>query len=111
MKKVDVCIGTDRARNIRVRLSLIYCDDGTGEVISEKFHSFNLSPIDDPVVVSAAVEAHLAQPQAVSGIPGAPWPKIPDAEWQEVLDCVKIMHTPERIAEYQAMQAKALEKL
>ena len=104
MKKIDICIGTDRSRNLRVRLSLLYLDDVTQEVISEHYHSGMLQPGDDPAALRAAWEAHLAQ--SGGGIPGAPWPKIPDPEWNEVLALLPILHTPERIVKFKAEQEK-----
>lgn len=109
MKKIDICVGTDRSRNLRVRLSLLYLDDATGEVISEHYHSGVLQPGDDPAKLRAAWEAHLAMPNG--GIPGAPWPKIPDAEWNEVLAMIPILHTPERVAKFQQAKAEALAKM
>ena len=108
MKKIDICVGTDRARNLRVRLSLLYVDDATGDIVSEHYHSGVLQPGDDPAKLRAAWEAHLANPKG--GIPGAPWPKIPDAEWNEVLAMLPIMHTPERVREFRKTQAEVLEK-
>ena len=94
MKKIDICVGTDRERNIRVRLSLMIVDDESGDVLSEQFHSGVLAPGDDPASLRAAWNAHLAQK---GSIPGAPWPAIPDTEWNEVLAVVAALHTPERI--------------
>ena len=96
MKKIDICVGTDRERNIRVRLSLLFIDDASGTVIAEKYHSGTLQPGDNPQSLRDAWDAHLSNPDG--GIPGAPWPKIPDAEWNEVLAIVNTLHTPERIA-------------
>ena len=104
MKKIDICVGTDRDRNLRVRLSLMYVDDATGEIISEHYHSGVLQPGDDPAALRASWEAHLAKPGG--GIPGAPWPAIPDAEWNEVLAYVGVAHTLERVIKF--AQDKAL---
>ena len=101
MKKIDICVGTDRMRNIRVRLSLLTVDDD-GEVLSEHYHSGVLQPGDDPQALRDAWDAHLSMPKAQSGIPGSPWPAIPDVEWNEVLAIVATLHTPERIATRQA---------
>lgn len=109
MKKIDICVGTDRERNIRVRLSLLFIDDDSGAVIAEKFHSGALQPGDNPQALRDAWEAHLANPE--SGIPGAPWPKIPDAEWSEVLAIVNTLHTPERIAKRREIDRKNAEAL
>ena len=95
MKKIDICVGTDEGRNIRVRLSLLFVDDESGDVLSRQYHSGVLEPGDDPAVLRAAWDVHLANRNG--GIPGAPWPPIPDAEWNEVLAVVAALHTPERI--------------
>ena len=100
MKKIDICVGTDRSRNIRVRLSLMYLDDDTQEVISEHYHSGVLQPGDDPAALRASWDGHISKPGG--GVPGAPWPAIPDAEWNEVLAVVNALHTPERKAAWAA---------
>lgn len=109
MKKIDICVGTDRDRNIRVRLSLLFIDDDSGAVMSEHYHSASMRPGDDSQALRSAVEAHLANPNG--GIPGAPWPKIPDAEWAEVLAIVNTLHTPERIAKRMEIDRKNAEAL
>lgn len=91
MKTIILSIGTDESRNIRVRLSL--CSDGF-----RHFHSIPIRPGDNLEEARKSVEAHISMPYEFSGIPGAPWPKIPDAEWNEVLAIVNTLHTPERIA-------------
>lgn len=108
MKKIDICVGTDRGRNIRVRLSLMYVDDDTQEIISEHYHSGVLQPGDDPQALRTAWEIHLATPGG--GIPGAPWPAIPDEEWAEVLAMIPILHTPSRIAKVAQERAAAKSK-
>ena len=105
MKKIDICVGTDKERNIRVRLSLIVVDDESGDVLSEQYHSGVLHPGDNPQALRDAWDAHLSMPKAASGIPGAPWPAIPDAEWDEVLAIVKALHTPERCEKRRIQQA------
>lgn len=110
MKKIDVCVGTDRARNIRVRLSLMVVDDDTGDVLSEQYHSGELHPGDDPAALRASWDNHLSQ--RGGGIPGAPWPAIPDAEWNEVLAIVRVLHTQQRRqawAQIKAANAAALQ--
>ena len=108
MKKIDICVGTDRERTIRVRLSLMVVDDDSGELLSEQFHSGSLCPGDDPSALRAAWEAHLSQR---GGVPGAPWPKIPDAEWAEVEAIVQVLHTPERCAARKAfLESQAVSK-
>ena len=109
MKKIDICVGTDRKRNVRVRLSLLFIDDASGAVIAEKYHSGVLCPGDNPQALRDAWEAHLANPDG--GIPGAPWPKIPDAEWNEVLAIVCALHTPERIAKRKEFIKQQEEKM
>ena len=109
MKKIDICVGTDRQRNIRVRLSLLFIDDTNGSVVAEKYHSGTLQPGDNPQALRDAWETHLSNPDG--GIPGAPWPKIPDAEWAEVEAVVKTMHTPERIARRREIDRKNAEAM
>lgn len=95
-KKIEVCIGTDRTGNVRARLSLLVVDDGN--VISESYHAVNFAPTDDYAAVRAATEAHLGQAHEASGIPGAPWPAIPDEEWAKVTGVCHVIHTPDVIA-------------
>ena len=108
MKKIDICVGTDRDRNIRVRLSLLNIDD-RGRIENERYHAGELHPGDNPQTLRDAWDAHLANPDG--GIPGAPWPKIPDAEWNEVLAIVNALHTPERIARRREIDRKNAELL
>jgi hypothetical protein len=93
-KKIEVCIGTDRQGGVRARLSLLLVDGG--QVIHEHFHSVTLMPGDDCAVIRANVEAHIAAPNG--GVPGAPWPAIPDAEWAKVEAVIPVFHTPDRVA-------------
>lgn len=79
-KKITVCVGTDRASNIRARLSLMLFEGGRMQM--ERYHSVSLAPGDDIGAKRSEVEEHLAR--ADGGIPFAPWPKIPDAEWAKV---------------------------
>ena len=92
MKNIIVCVGTDDSKNIRVRLSLI-ADEGMPPL----YHSVSLVPGADPALVRIAIENDLARPYSESGIPGAPWPKIPDEEWAEVEAIESVIHTPQRI--------------
>lgn len=90
-QKIELCIGTDREGSIRIRLSLLLMN---GEaVVAEKFHSASLMPGDDPALLRTILNEHLAMPQSASGIPGAPWPSIPDAEWKKVSSVIPIFHT------------------
>jgi hypothetical protein len=88
-KKIVVCFGTDRSPNVRIRLSLIVLD-ADGNEASEKYHSFNVSPVHDPEEVRADIETHLAMPSANNGIAFAPWPPIPNEEWAKVLDVLDV---------------------
>jgi hypothetical protein len=97
-KRIEVCIGTSRSKDVRVRLSLLIVDGGA--VLAENFHSIAIMPGDDAVSIRAAIEAHLANPDG--GIPGAPWPAIPDAEWADVEAHCGIVHKPAVVAAYQA---------
>ena len=105
MKKIDICVDTDRQRNIRVCLSLMVVDDESSDVLSEQYHSGVLQHGDDPAALRAAWDAHLSQK---GSIPGAPWPAIPDAEWNEVLAVVAALHTPERVAKARERKGKEI---
>jgi hypothetical protein len=93
-KKIEICIGTDRAQGVRARLSLLILDGA--DIINENFHSVTLLPGDDPAAARSAIEAHIGK--TGGGVPGAPWPKIPDEEWAKVLRVLPIFHTPAAIA-------------
>jgi len=103
MKKIEVCIGTDRQGGVRARLSLIILDDD-GTQIAERYHSFVLLPGDEPAAAREEVERHLADP--AGGIPNAPWPKIPDAEWAKVIAVLPAFHTSDKIKERRDRDAK-----
>lgn len=98
-KKIEICIGTDRSKHFVARLSLLLVDDA-GSVMLEYFHRINIEPGADLAAIRAANEAHLANPDR--GIPGAPWPAIPDAEWAEVEQHIAIVHKPEVVTAYKA---------
>ena len=98
-KKIECCIGTDRVGFVRARLSLILLDDNGAEML-ERYHSVNIEPGSDLAATRAAVEAHLANPQG--GIPGAPWPAIPDDVWKTVEDTCAIIQTPAKIKAQEA---------
>lgn len=100
-KKVEVCIGTDRAGSVRVRLSLLLMDGDS--VMSEKYHSMSLAPGDDPAAARAMVEAHITRKDG--GVPGAPWPPIPDAEWAKVMTVIQVFHTEAAIERRRAAMA------
>lgn len=100
-KRIEVCIGTDRNGGIRIRLSLLLLDGR--DVLKEHFHSGMFMPGDDPVALRASWDAHLSQSD--SGIPGAPWPAIPDAEWAKVLGVQPIFHTTEKVVEHRARRS------
>lgn len=89
-KKIAVCIGTDRDNGVRVRLSLMRVEGE--EVVTEQYHSFMVLPGQDPEEIRAGVQQHLAAPK--SGIPGGPWPAIPQGEWRKVLGCIAVLHAP-----------------
>jgi hypothetical protein len=82
-KKIEICIGTDRAGGVRARLSLLVYEGE--QQLFEHYHSVMLMPTDDPAETRARVETHLAMPTAQSGIPLGPWPAIPEAEWRKVV--------------------------
>ena len=104
-KKIEICIGTDRTKHLRARLSLLVVEDG--RILSEQYHSINIEPGANLAAIRAANEAHLANPNG--GIPGAPWPKIPDAEWAEVEQHIAIVHKPEVVAAYRERTKAKLE--
>ena len=104
-KKIELCIGTDRSKFLRARLSLLVVEDG--RTLSEQYHSINIEPGGNLAAIRAANEAHLANPDG--GIPGAPWPRIPDAEWAEVEQHIAIVHKPEVVSAYRARIAAAKE--
>ena len=104
-KKIEICIGTDRSKFLRARLSLLVVEGG--RTLSEQYHSINIEPGADLAAILAANEEHLARTDGT--IPGQPWPKIPDAEWAEVEQHIAIVHKPEVVAAYRARIAAAKE--
>lgn len=97
-KKIAVSIGTDRFKFLRVRLSLLLVDE-SGRVLNEHFHSVALAPGADLEAIRAAIEADL---QTSQSIPAAPWPRIPDDEWNDVVAHVSIIHKPAVVEAYRA---------
>lgn len=89
-RKIVVCVGTDEGAGVRVRLSLLIVEGDS--VLSRQYHSVAIGPGDDVAEIRARVEAHLAQPDG--GVPGAPWPAIPDEEWAKVTGTVAVFHPP-----------------
>ena len=85
---------------IQIRFALDLTEDGNR--ISRQWHRVSIEPGAALATIRAANETHFANPNG--GVPGAPWPAIPDAEWNEVLEYVKIAHTPERIAAFHATE-------
>jgi len=106
-KKIECCIGTDRAGFVRARLSLILLDENGFEML-EHYHSINIEPGSDLAALRAAVEAHLANPDG--GIPGAPWPAIPDDVWNTVEGACALVQTPAVIEAHQLRRAAAVAK-
>lgn len=106
-QQIVICIGTDRSNGVRARLSLLIVNADTGSILSEHYHSMMLMPGDDPAAARAAITAHLAMPEAQSGIPGAPWPAIPDVEWAKVTAVCSAIQTPAAVAAHKAQQAVA----
>jgi hypothetical protein len=100
-KRIEVCIGTDRTKHMRARLSLLLVDGD--QVINEHYHSIAIEPGADLAALRAANEAHIGNP--TGGVPGAPWPKIPDTEWQEVEQCVGVIQKPEVVSRHKARVA------
>lgn len=95
-KKIDICIGTSRDKGFRARLSLMIVLDGI--VINEHYHTISVNPGDDLIELKRVNDEALQNPS--SGIPGAPWPKIPDDLWDEVRQHIGIIHKPAVIAAY-----------
>lgn len=102
-KKIEVCIGTDRHNCIQVRLSLMIVDGET--VLSEHYHRVNIEPGQDVEEQRKRVEEHIAAP--TGGVPGAPWPPIPDEEWQKVTGTITAIHTPERVEKFSKRKVKS----
>lgn len=98
MKKIEICIGTDRAKHVRARLSLLSADG------SEHYHSINIAPGDDLAAIRAANEADICSP--TSKVPGAPWPKIPDEAWADVEAHCAIIHKAAVVAAHRASVEK-----
>jgi len=99
-KRIEICIGTDRSKHVRARLSLLLVDDGN--VIHEHYHSISIEPGADLAALRAGNEAHIAKPGG--GVPGAPWPPIPDDEWAKVEKCCTVVHTPDVLFKASAEQ-------
>ncbi len=99
-RKIQICIGTDISRHVRARLSLLIIDGET--VISEQYHSISIEPGADLARIRAVNEASLE-----SGVPGGPWPKIPDEEWADLERHVAIVQKPEVVEAYIKAQAQA----
>ena len=105
-KRIELCIGTDRQKFVRARLSLLVIDTDNPDVpMAEHYHSINVAPGDDLARIRAANEAHLADPKG--GIPGAPWPKIPDDAWADFESHLAIVHTPAVVTAFKARVAAA----
>ena len=100
-KKIEICIGSDRTKILRVRLSLLIVEDG--RVLSEQYHSIQIHPGADLAYIRTANEVHLADPNGA--IPGAPWPKIPDKDWDDIKAHCNIIHKPDIIEKYNLMLA------
>ena len=75
----------------------------------ERYHSVNIEPGSDLAAIRAVVEAHLANPDG--GIPGAPWPAIPDDVWNTVEGACALVQTPEVVQAYQDRIKTAQEAL
>jgi hypothetical protein len=89
-KNIVVCIGSDRDNTIRARLSLMLMN---GEAVAfEHYHSVQITPACDLDEVRERVQNHLAMEQKANGIPFAPWPAIPDAEWEKVRRVCEVFH-------------------
>lgn len=107
-KKIVVSIGTDEQVGIRARLSLLVVEGE--QVLSRQYHSIGIVPGADLVALRNANEQHLAQPFAISGIPGAPWPSIPEEEWNKVKAVIDVFHTPEVVMKYEMQVAERVKQ-
>lgn len=94
-KKIEICFGTARNFGMRARLSLMIVDGGV--VMSEHFHSVAVLHSDDLDDLRGVLESHLGNP--AGGIPGAPWPAIPDTEWAKVTGLKSVMMEQYALAE------------
>jgi len=99
-KRIEICIGTDRSKHVRARLSLLLVDGAN--VINEQYHSISIEPGADLAALRAGNEANIAKPGG--GVPGAPWPAIPDDEWEKVVKCCTVVHTPDVLLKASAEQ-------
>jgi len=99
-KQIVICIGTDEAKHVRARVSLLLMEGA--EVINRQYHSISIGPGDDLAAIRAGNEAHIAKPGG--GVPGAPWPAIPDDEWIKVEKCCAVVHTPDVLIKASAEQ-------
>lgn len=100
-KRIETCIGTDEAKHLRARLSLLVVDGA--RVTFRHYHSINIEPGADLAHLRAVNEAHLANPDG--SIPDAPWPKIPDDQWADVEAHVAIVHKPVVVQAFRAERA------
>lgn len=89
-KAIVICIGTDRANTVRARLSLMLMNGE--DVAFEYYHSVSITPACDLDEVRARVEKHLALDQKANAVPFAPWPAIPEAEWEKVRRVCDVFH-------------------
>ena len=99
-KRIEICIGTDRSKHVRARLSLLLVDGVN--IVNEHYHSISIEPGADLAALRAGNEAHIAKSDG--GVPGAPWPAIPDDEWAKVVKCCTVVHTPDVLIKASAEQ-------
>jgi hypothetical protein len=95
-QRIETCIGTDEAKMVRVRLSLLLVDGSSGRVVSRHYHSAPVAPGDDLAVLRAKLEADLA----AGWISGMAWPKIPNEQWADVEAHVAIVQKPVVVEAY-----------
>lgn len=89
-KKIVICIGTDESNHVRARLSLLLVDDG--KTVSRQYHSLAIEPGADLSALRSGAETAISDPR--NEIPLAPWPAIPDEEWEKVEKCCALIQTP-----------------
>lgn len=107
MKIIGLQVEITPTKYMQIRLSLCITSDA-GNVEFTHYHRFPPMPpgtnLDE---WRLAIENNIASPN--SGIPFAPWPAIPDAEWNEVKSIQNIVHTPARKAAFLAAESARLE--
>ena len=92
-------------KDIRARLSLQILD---GDKMGfQHYHCFPpMPPGENLDSWRTAIEENIGDVN--SGIPFAPWPAIPDAEWNEVKAVAAMVWTPDRVAAQKEKESAAI---